>query len=294
MTGLFEVRKVNSYARALIFSHHNIDELSEALETLCSSTLFNPFTTSSELCLNAVLQDQSTPGATASILKTIISHAIFNSEKLTQHYCDKVTRYPEKVCMCAVAHELETALAYPPKYIKACVLAALHLQKPPPDINAYVYHFLNLIKQFSAIAAEDFYPHLTPLINPNTVSKFLNITSLLQQPDPRLDEHLDNVPFDNQNLRNHFRGCILPNFRSITQIYCATLQSLTYNLNERMACHLPHKPSIKKQVFESSGHVLYCGNVMRTSSLFFNRLENNRNLLEDSEADAMNGLTTLK
>jgi len=72
-----------------VCSHQNIDELNKALEILCSSTLFEPFTTRSELCLNAVLQDQQTPEATASMLKLIFAHDAHVSEKLTQNYCIK-------------------------------------------------------------------------------------------------------------------------------------------------------------------------------------------------------------
>ena len=264
-----------------VFLHHNIHELNEALEILCSSALFTSFTDSSELCLNTVLQDQSTPEATAYILSTIVSHDVFVSEERTQNYCNKVARYPEKAYLCAIISALEKELKWPPTCIQACILDVLNIQKPRSEnISNYVNYFLSIMAQFNQVVSEDSYPHIAPLLNPNSISGFLHVTSFLQNTDQELDEELDNIEYNSKHVKERLNGFI-PSTFPILQIYCEALASLAHHLEEKIERHLPSQPSIRKQIFESRGHALFLA-----SHLFFggsNRVTNVRNNDDDVE-----------
>jgi len=270
----------------MVCSHPDISTLDTTLASLDSSVLFKPFTTSSLVYLNTILQDQNTPDATASILKLIISDDIFASEKPTQNYCNKVACYPDKACLNAVAFELNEELAWPPERIKACALEILNIQKAPPQIDVYVRQFLHAITQYTRVVSEDCHQHVMPFTNPNTLAGFLSITSLLQGADQRFEDYIDNVTFASQAIKARLGACVLTNRNSIYSIHLETLQAFIHALGNNIERHLPHKPSLKKHVFESNGHALYCGRVMRTSSLFFSRLENTSHAMSDDDAEA--------
>jgi hypothetical protein len=267
-----------------IFSHQNIYALHDAFEILYASKLFNPFTSSSELCLNTILQDQNTPEITADILQSIMPSALFASEELTRSYCSKVIRYPEKAYLVAITSTLEKELEWSPEPIQACILEVCDIQKSRPEVSSYVQMFLTFMGEFNRVVSEYFYPRIAPLLNPNNISEFLNLTSLLQNTDQRLDDALDNIEHHGTTIRARLNGSIPLSF-PIMRICCEASASLNNLLSEKMERHLPLHPSIRKQVHESNGHALYCGSMMRTSHLFFGCSRKAANLIENNDVE---------
>lgn len=252
-----------------ILSHPSITELDSAFRILADTMLFSPFTNSSKHCLDTVLHDQYTPEATAKILILILSPPIFKSEKLTQLYCDKVRRYPDKSCLITLTIELKNKHAWPSKHIEAGILQILGIRKAVPQINIYATQYLSTLAYMKNIISEDIYTLIMPLLQPQTLANFLNLMSLLHTTDSRLEYYLDRMVCRKniltQRLQTHGLLTAIP----IARLYYEILELFTYALGDNLKRHLPSSLPLTQKIYESTGHAHYCGHVMRTSHLFF-------------------------
>ncbi|MDA9271842.1 hypothetical protein N9Q05_00445 [bacterium] len=255
-----------------VLAHQNTLSLNQSLEIICKNvTICRPFSTVTQLCLNAVLHDQQTPRQTANILNWLFSSDTVPSEELAKSYCDKVAT-ASKAKKTYIYYLVETMTSefglqkWPLAHIKRCILMMLDIQNPLDETDDYIRHFLNSITQIEAILNEALYQQLLPLTNMHTALGFIKITNLLQGADQRwINQRLDIRPMiDPLSL-------VLERSSSVFHLLWDFKKILAHDLVVKINDNLPDKPSLKGKIAESSGYSQYCSSILKSSNRFFSQ-----------------------